>query len=66
MGIRNRFSKADQDQLGLFLATHPGDRSGNAIYQEFAQTVDIRITRGKHGDTTISTTLYSWRRLFGE
>jgi len=38
MGIRNRFSKADQDQLGLFLATHPGDRSGNAIYQEFAQT----------------------------
>ncbi|KNZ61073.1 hypothetical protein VP01_1456g2, partial [Puccinia sorghi] len=39
-GIRNRFSKADQDQLGLFLATHPGDRSGNAIYQEFAQTVE--------------------------
>ncbi|WAQ88721.1 hypothetical protein PtA15_10A140 [Puccinia triticina] len=38
MSIRPRFSKSDQDQLASFLATHPGDWSGNAVYRQFAGT----------------------------
>ncbi|PLW14098.1 hypothetical protein PCANC_18234 [Puccinia coronata f. sp. avenae] len=36
--LRTLFSKADQDQLAAFLATHSGKRSGNAVYQKLAQT----------------------------
>lgn len=38
MSLRHRFTKADQDELGLFLATRAGNRSGNTIYQQFAET----------------------------